>query len=323
MILTDADRRLWEDWLETRAGAAQVRLQYPETHPESLVFLAFAAALQAAVPRIALTQEKLPGDGLPALLVGEVWRWHALPVGPKLPLFLETAGGNATPPLSEAVTHRLAALPPAAQFQVYISELCPFCPGVVRQLIPVTLALPRAAVTLIDCDLFPQVAAAAEIKAVPTIIINGLYRLTGSLKVSEVIDLLGKSDPAQLTAEALERLLTEGQAGLVADMMTRQGQIFPGFFPLLLHPEWNVRLGAIVALETIAAEAPDLARSVLEPLWEVLPAQDTAIQGDILYLVGELGDRTWIPPLEARWAQEIDPERRDLLQETRDKLSAS
>ena len=323
MILTPTDIRLWQDWVETRAGVARVLLQYPGTHPESLVFQAFASALQTAVPRLVVTQEKLTGDGLPALLVGEVWRWHALPQSSKLPLFLETAGGDTASPLSDAVAQRLAALPPAARFQVYISEHCPFCPGVVRQLIPLTLALPRAAVSLIDCDLFPQAAAAAEIKAVPTVIINGLYRLTGSLKVSEVIDLLEKSDPAQLTAEALERLLTEGQAALVAQMMTRREQIFPGFLPLILHHEWNVRLGAIVALETIAAEAPEVARTVLDPLWEALPAQDTTIQGDILYLVGELGDRTWIPRLEARWAQETDQERRELLQETRDKLSAS
>jgi hypothetical protein len=57
---------------------------------------------------------------------------------------------------------------------------------------------------------------------------------------------------------------------------------------LLVHPKWPVRLGAMVALETIAEENPALAQKTMLPLWDRFDAVDDKVKGDILYLVGEI-----------------------------------
>ncbi len=325
IAISATDSQRWQEWLGGRPAGWRLRLECPEGAVQAPVFREFAAALQAAFPQVTITTDIIAGQGPPALRLGDTWRWHGLPAGPELPLFLEAAAAaeDGPPPLPAGVAPRVAAVSLPTELEIFISEHCPFCPGVVRQLIPLTLALPRGRVQLYDCGLFPEAAAAADVKAVPTVILNGLYRLTGALKLSEVVDLLEQADPAELATATLERLLTEGQASLVAEMMVRQGKIFPGFMPLLSHEEWNVRLGAMVAVETVAAAAPELARAVLAPLWEGFAAQDTAVQGDILYLVGELGDRSWLARLETYEAPASDPDLAELLQETREKLAAS
>ncbi len=71
-------------------------------------------------------------------------------------------------------------------------------------------------------------------------------------------------------------------------MMLEKDMIFPALLDLLVHPKWPVRLGAMVALETIAAEKPALAQKMVAPLWARFDAADEKVKGDILYLVGEI-----------------------------------
>jgi hypothetical protein len=80
-------------------------------------------------------------------------------------------------------------------------------------------------------------------------------------------------------------------------MMLERGEIFPAFTDLLTHPEWSVRLGAVVVVEELVEKNPGLARSILPSLWERFSTADTTVKGDILYLTGlagsieEWGDR--------------------------------
>jgi HEAT repeat protein len=67
--------------------------------------------------------------------------------------------------------------------------------------------------------------------------------------------------------------------------------VFPSFIGLLVHPTWSVRLGAMVVLEEMVEAAPDLASRICDPLWAAFEGADTTVQGDILYALGEAGDR--------------------------------
>ena len=64
--------------------------------------------------------------------------------------------------------------------------------------------------------------------------------------------------------------------------------VFPALVDLLVHPKWPVRLGAMVTMETIAAEKPALAQKMVARLWDRFDAADEKVKGDILYLVGEI-----------------------------------
>ena len=67
-----------------------------------------------------------------------------------------------------------------------------------------------------------------------------------------VSEALMHRDPARLDAAALERMIKDGHAAQLARMMLRENRLFPAFLKLLVHPEWSVRMGAMVVLEEIA-----------------------------------------------------------------------
>jgi hypothetical protein len=83
-------------------------------------------------------------------------------------------------------------------------------------------------------------------------------------------------------------MIADGNASLLSKMMLEKNMIFPALMDLLVHPKWPVRLGAMVALETIAEENSALAQKTMLPLWDRFDAVDDKVKGDILYLVGEI-----------------------------------
>lgn len=290
--------------------------------PESRLFQPFLEALRRQVPQWSWRQEDIPDSELPGLALGDQWRFHAVPEGRKLKYLEEIIFSldGQPPALPPDLADRWARLPLPPAIQVFMAEQCPYCPQVLPQLLPLARAVPPARLQLIEAPLFLELARQLEIKAVPTIIVNGLYRLTGVFSLPELLTLAEQTDPAQMPPALLEQLLKEGQAGEVGELMVAKHQIFPNFPPFLLHPELNIRLGAMVAWETVAAAHPDLVPPVLTWLWEQLPGQEKAVQGDIIYLLGEWGDRSWLPRLAALKSQLTDPELQESLEEATARL---
>lgn len=270
-----------------------------------------------ATPRLTIAMEESGTTDPPAFRVGKKWTVHALPQENELEPFLEIVESMEAGAISggEALLSRITALAGAPEVTLYVAPQCPYCPGAIRQILPLVLSHPRAKAVLVDAALFPEMAAVHQVRAVPTLILREGIRLTGEIRLATVLDLLEQDDPAHWTPEALKRMLKEGQAGDLARMMIEKDLLFPAFFPLLSHAEWSVRLGAMVVLETIAAERPELARSALQTLWNDLPHHSAPIRGDLLSLFGELGDSTWIPALKDWLSVEEDDSVREVVGE--------
>jgi hypothetical protein len=98
--------------------------------------------------------------------------------------------------------------------------------------------------------------------------------------------------------------------------------IFPNFRPLLLHPEINIRLGAMVALETVGEEKPLLVASLLPWLWQAYGTSAIAVQGDIAYLIGEWGDGSWTRPLHTALTEAGHLELQETIAEALEKIQA-
>jgi hypothetical protein len=75
-----------------------------------------------------------------------------------------------------------------------------------------------------------------------------------------------------------------------------------------------------VVVETLAQTAPQLATSLAEPLWERFPRLDTSARGDVIYLLGEIGAVSLREELGALYKMETNPELKDALNETLEKL---
>ena len=255
MALAEADRQYLSKWQADKFPPLTWRFLQNQ-RPESSALAEFLEECKKLVPQIPIVTEAIPATELPGLILGEHWHFHAVPEGQKLEMLAEIllalAGqGQALPP---AVKSRWEKLPLAPELTIFIAPGCPFCPQMVRQLIPLTVTPPRATVFLIDAALFIELARQQEIKSVPTVIVNGRFRLTGAFQLSELLDLAEQADPAELPTAVLERMMVEGQAGVLGNLMLEKNMIFPNVLPLLIHPEINIRLGAMVALEMVGGE---------------------------------------------------------------------
>ncbi len=259
-------------------------------HDASQAIEDFCTALQQAAPKIRIKHEKEDSDTPPELRIHARICYRSVPLGHELGPFLKALSwifnDRTPPPLPVPSLLNDLALP--AELKLYVAEHCPFCPGIVESLLPLALSSALVRLTVIDAGLFIKEAQNDRVQSVPTLILDSQLRWTGTVNIQEVAASMIHRDPSRLEADTLMNMIADGNAGLLSTMMLEKDMIFPALVELLVHPKWPVRLGAMVALETIAEEKPALARTILAPLWDRFGAADEKVKGDILYLVGEV-----------------------------------
>jgi HEAT repeat protein len=136
----------------------------------------------------------------------------------------------------------------------------------------------------------------------------------------ELVTMMLDRDPAALGADALRGLIEDGDAEGVARMMVDNGKLFPAFFNLLTHPRWSVRLGAMVAFETLAELDVKLAGQVIGPLISRFGDVDDMVKGDLLHVLGESGNPEAMPFLQTVAGDVEDAEVRAAADEAIEKL---
>ncbi len=299
---------------------------YHTGHKTDARFSAYCDALSRMVPSIRIVVEQAAADELPSMLLADRLRYRALPAGNELPPFLEAIqaisgsdwNGSQTPAVNRLMENRLPA-----SLQLYIAPACTFCPRVVLSLLPLPLAGNHLELTIVDATLFPEAAATDAIQSVPTLLLDRQFRWTGSIPLEEVVEVINTRDPTSLGAASLATIVKDGQAQDLAQMMLEAAIIFPAFYDLLTHREWSLRLGAMVVLETLAAENQTLAAEMLNPLWERFNAVSDQIKGDILYMFGEIGDRRASAWLQSVLSANFDAEIKEAAEEALEKIPCS
>jgi hypothetical protein len=264
------------------------------------IFRDFCDNLTRIAPNIKIKPEKDEDSTPPAIRVGNV-RYQAIPSGKALEPFLSILAGRDDPTqnVHVSVQKKLFNNRIPAWLKIYIMPHCPFCPKTVVQFISLARANESIKLTIIDGALFPEIAASDNVHSAPTVLLEDQFRWTGSIQIEEVVDMILNRDPSQLSASSLQAMFENSGAVEVANMMIDSGKIFPAFMDLLVHNKWPVRLAAMVTFETIAEENRELAGQTIPFLWDSFPRAEDTVKGDILYLLGNAGDKGVIPKIEA------------------------
>ncbi len=265
----------------------------------SRTFRDFCDNLARMAPNIKVKPENNEESTLPAIQVGNV-RYQAIPGGKVLEPFLDVLANRDTPTSNAQVSvkDKLSDNQIPALLKIYIMPHCPFCPKTVVQFLSLAKGNPSIKLTLIDGALFPEMAASDNIHSAPTVLLEDQFRWSGSIQIQEVVDIILNRDPSQLSAASLKAMFEDGSAVEVANMMLDRGEIFPAFMDLLVHEKWPVRLAAMVVFETIAEENRELAGQTIPFLWDCFSRAEDTVKGDILYLLGNAGDKKVIPKIE-------------------------
>ncbi len=306
-------------WAEKQTHTQKLFLSRT-SHPEQADFDAFARELVRLAPCLKI-QSSAQKTALPAIFIADNILLSALPLEKELAPFLEalTYLAGPLPPLADHIQDKLNLLDHPCRLMLFIALQCPHCPDMVRTLIPLAAHAKKNFLHIIDGSLFPEAARKHKVLSAPCLILNQDFRWTGQTSQKEILDMMIQPDPSQLGPDTLKNILEQGDARWICQQMIQAGHVFDGFAALLLHSTWSVRLGAMVAVEILAEEAPDLAAQLSPLLIQAFGDQEVPVQGDILYMLGEVGTRE-----TKAWIQKILPGlvHPDLKEAARDALAA-
>jgi hypothetical protein len=276
----------------------------------------FCDRLVSLVPGFIINKKKAEGEQVPAIKISDRLRYQAIPLGPELEPFMEAAYLHKKLPseIPEQVSGILSKIKIPTIIKLYIAPQCPFCPGAVRTLRPLTAASEHIHLSIIDGTMFTEMSMSDKIKSAPTVVFDE-FRWTGSFHLEEVVDVLANRNTEELSPATIRNLIQNGSASQVAQLMLENNMIFPSLIDLLIEDKWPVRLGAMVAFEEIIENDSDLAAQVIPILWKRLPTLDDQIKGDMIYLIGEAGTPETIPRLQGLSNESVNADFNNVVQE--------
>ncbi len=285
-------------------------------------FADMAVQLQEQASRLTIDVKEESVE-LPGFMLKENILFSAFPLHRELPPFLTALSllNETTIPVPEPVLTRLDRMDIPVRLKLYIALHCPHCPKMVETLIPLALYSPLIRLDIIDGSLFEDAARADGVLSAPCLILDDDFRWTGAVSAEEIADMILDRSPDKLSADTLKNIMEQGDAEWITRQMVDAGKIFNAFVTLLCHPTWSVRLGAMVVVEGLAEEAPELTADLCPMLIREFDKKNLSVQGDILYALGLAGDddtRHWI---ETRIESFSHPDLIDAAQEALDTLA--
>ena len=294
-------------------------------HEKSELIRQFCNDLIQLVPQIRVIEEEGDPDAVPVIKIHNGLRYQAIPSGTEVAPFIEALKmlDSATAQIDEAINDQLTNVDLPTSLIIFVAPQCKFCPQAVRQLLPLPTLNSNIRLTVIDTMHFPELGEKENIQSIPTLILEDQFRWTGSIQITEIIDVIANRDVSKLGPVSLEMMITQGKAGELAEMMLAKEQIFPAFYEVLTHPKWPVRLGAMVVMEELIESSLDLATRMLKPLWERFNQVDNRVKGDLLYIFGQMKPTDLVPRLQAILNGDYDPEVQEAAQETLDGIRSA
>lgn len=301
MILKSRDKKIIEKWRKG-IGESRIRLQYKAVDDEAGSMInAFCSELSDLVPEVTLIDLKEKDADLSEINISPNISFKAVPIANELETFLNALlpSESQVKNIPDKLLSLISDIKTPAVIKIYISPQCPFCPQAAARCMALAGVNPAISVNIIDGILFPYEAAKDKIRSVPTVILNESFRWTGSVNLEELVQVIAERDSICPGLETLRNIINNGKAEKVAEMMVARGKIFPAFLDLLTDIKWNVRLGAMAAFEFLAGKSPDLCSRINVELCNRFKNLNDQAKGDIIYLLGESGDRSVIPFLDS------------------------
>lgn len=309
MILTRREKTDIEKWRHELNNDLLLNLSIKDDDAGHQIH-SFCVELADLVPEITLKSVKEKDIILSGIMVSPNIMYSALPVVNELRPFLNALSMSATSlgNIPGGLQSALLNITTPAIIKIYISPHCPFCPQVVTRCLGMARLNPVIKVSVIDGNLFPEEAKKNKIRSVPTLILDDSFRWNGPVDLEKLIKVIAQRDSMLPGIETLKNIIHDGRAEEIAEMMVTRGQVFPTFIELLTDINWNVRLGAMVVFEYLVEKSPTLIYRVNVDLCDRFPDLEDRIQGDIIYLLGESGDRSIVPFLKSVTKGSFTPE---------------
>jgi hypothetical protein len=267
----------------------------------------FARALRELAPRrlsmISAEAEDPEGASLGLSRGGRTpVRFRIVPEGLELEVFLGALLGLA------ASREHPSLLELAAPLSVEVMTLpaCGHCAPIATSLCRLAIASERLQTCVVDLQQAPQYVSRYGLTFTPAVIVNrkifARKRTAGELAAELAAIAAGEHERFALAAR-----LEAGEAAQVARGCLAEGRLAPGLCSLVAAENFQTRLGAIVALQEVARQSPELAAAAVAQVAALLKDAEPRNRGDAAFVLGELGRPEALPHLE-RLLADRDPE---------------
>ena len=262
-------------------------------------FRKFIETLAAVSSKLQPIYTTYSADDPPTIELKPNLRYMALPSGREMAPFLQSliCRSRGETSLAERTLSNMANFITSMKVEVMVSPTCPHCPTVVGLVNQLAMTSTYLEVTIIDVTLFAQFAQNYNIRAVPTLVIDGQEQLVGNISEDLLVDKLTNQSPATFHPDSFKKIVKEGDAEKLAGMMVADGDVYRGALELLTDPDWSVRMGIMVVLEEVAKLSPDLVQRVYPYVVALLDHGDANQRGDMAYLLGNIGNVNVLGPL--------------------------
>lgn len=315
------EKQLIAQWRQSLAHEVKLSLVLnPDARSEQL--RQFGQQLRHEAPEVVIHTDRDEGVSLPALVPHEFIKLHGIPLEKELVPFLELLSlKDATAvDLSENIRARADQVTLPAALKLYTMPRCPFCPQMVQKLARLACICELVDLAIVDGHLFQDEAQKDGIHSAPTLILEDHLRWNGLTGLSEILDAVVDRDSFHLGISSLKRMLTQGRAQELAEMMLTEKALFPAFIDLLTDKKWPVRLGAMVALEYLAESDLSLSQKIIAPISDRFHHLSDTVKGDVLYLFGLAGDEGTLPFLNEILSKERNASVKEAAREAIDAL---
>jgi glutaredoxin-like protein len=119
-------------------------------------------------------------------------RYVGIPTGLELGTLLEdlAAVSRGTTSLGAESRAKLATLSKPVHVQVFVTPMCPYCPGVARLAHQAAVESANVTADVIEISEFPDLAARYDVRGVPKIVMNETVELVGAQPEAAFVDAM-------------------------------------------------------------------------------------------------------------------------------------
>jgi len=179
----------------------------------------------------------------------------------------------------------------------FTSPFCQHCGKIIDLVTKFAVVNPEIEVKIVDATHFSELSKEYNIVSLPTVIVNGSIKLTGQIDGKRLLNALKEDKYYDYKLGYYAYMLREGLIEeLKKDIKTKSDARVVG--DLLTHPMLRVRIGAMLLLEKIFKENPEIVEGAKPKIRKLLKHGDFRVKEDAALILGKIGDEADIRFLE-------------------------
>ncbi len=184
-----------------------------------------------------------------------------------------------------------------AEIVVFVMPVCPYCAKVVEIVNSFAVANPKIKSIVVDVSRFVDLMYKYDISSAPTTMINGEIKLIGYVSKDQLLEWL-KRVSGDYKKDYFVTLLNERRLDEIKEIIAKNPKDIRILAELLAYEDFMIRFGAMVVLEQIHRENPDVIKLAKDVIRNHLKHEDFRIREDVAMLLGSIGDETDVKFLE-------------------------